>query len=153
MIASERVPTRGHSSRVEVYLDRRAMRLARTAAAVADGLSRCLSQHSRGGTYVAARSPDRRGVGAATMSRGSWPYIPAQCPGCAYFHTESPPFVDDSGYEILGFCRHPRIAMELFRPQQLQTSEADRCPMFIRRAPSRSGTLTERGDGRSGRPR
>jgi hypothetical protein len=31
------------------------------------------------------------------------------------FRAEGPSFVDDSGYEILGFCGHPRIAMELFR--------------------------------------
>jgi len=51
------------------------------------------------------------------MTQGSWPYLPAQCPHCFYFLAEQAPFTDDSGYEILGFCRQPRIGMELFRPQ------------------------------------
>jgi len=71
------------------------------------------------------------------MTRGSWPYLPEECPGCFYFQAASPPFVDDSGYEICGFCRHPRIAMELFQPQKLDLSDADRCPLFVRRPSSR----------------
>ena len=65
------------------------------------------------------------------MTRGSWPYLPAQCPNCFYFQAEQPPFTDDSGYEILGFCRHPRIGMELFRPQKLDFSRADPCRLFV----------------------
>ncbi|HUA47984.1 MAG TPA: hypothetical protein VMA77_22290 [Solirubrobacteraceae bacterium] len=72
------------------------------------------------------------------MSRGSWPYLEAQCPECFYFQSASPPFVDDSGYEIPGFCTHPRIAMELFRPQKLDMSR-DRCPLFVRQRPRRPG--------------
>ena len=71
------------------------------------------------------------------MTSGSWPYMPHQCPECHYFQPASPPFVDDSGYEIPGFCRHPRIGMELFRPQKLNLS-SDRCPLFLRRAARRS---------------
>ena len=71
------------------------------------------------------------------MSRGSWPYLPAQCPHCLYFRPEEPPFTDDSGYEIPGFCSHPRIGMELFRPQKLDVSRADPCRLFIRRAAER----------------
>lgn len=41
------------------------------------------------------------------MTRGSWPYLPEQCPACFYFEEAAPPFVDDFGYEIRGFCRHP----------------------------------------------
>jgi hypothetical protein len=67
------------------------------------------------------------------MTSGSWPYMPGQCPDCAYLHVATP-YVDDSGYEILGFCRHPRIGMELFQPQKLQPSQSERCPMFVRRA-------------------
>jgi hypothetical protein len=67
------------------------------------------------------------------MSGGSWPYTPAQCPDCHYFCAAAPAFVDDSGYEILGFCRHPRIAMELFRRRREAGSAADRCPVFVAR--------------------
>ena len=76
------------------------------------------------------------------MTRGSWPYLPEQCPGCFYFQAESPPFVDDSGYEILGFCCHPRIAMELFQPQKLDLSNADPCLLFVRRPASGGSGLT-----------
>jgi hypothetical protein len=65
------------------------------------------------------------------MTMGSWPFLPGQCPGCFYFGAASPVFVDDSGYEIVGFCRHPRIAMELFLPQQRRPAEADRCRLFL----------------------
>jgi len=68
------------------------------------------------------------------MTRGSWPLLPGQCPDCAYLHDASPAFVDDSGYEIVGFCRHPRIAMELFRPQAVQVPTSELCPLFVRRA-------------------
>ncbi|HUA71456.1 MAG TPA: hypothetical protein VMA96_10250 [Solirubrobacteraceae bacterium] len=71
------------------------------------------------------------------MTSGSWPYLPEQCPGCYYFEAESPPFVDDSGYEILGFCRHPRIGMELFQPQKIDLSKLDRCRVFVRRPADR----------------
>ncbi|HTU85317.1 MAG TPA: hypothetical protein VMF57_07055 [Solirubrobacteraceae bacterium] len=67
------------------------------------------------------------------MTHASWPYLPQQCPECLYFQAASPPFTDDSGYEIRGFCRHPRIAMELFQPRRLDASKADRCPVFVRR--------------------
>jgi hypothetical protein len=67
------------------------------------------------------------------VSSGSWPYIPGQCPDCHYFCAAAPAFVDDSGYEIVGFCRHPRIAMELFRRQRQTGSATDRCPVFVAR--------------------
>lgn len=73
------------------------------------------------------------------MTRGSWPYIPGECPECRYFQAASPPFIDDSGYEILGFCRHPQIAMELFQPQRLELSRGDRCPLFVRRIAQNDG--------------
>lgn len=70
------------------------------------------------------------------MTSGSWPYVPHQCPECFYFQTAPAPYIDDSGYEILGFCRHPRIGMELFRTQRRDLS-SDRCPLFVRQAASR----------------
>ncbi len=83
------------------------------------------------------------------MTSGSWPYLPEQCPKCFYFQAASPPFVDDSGYEILGFCRHPRIAMELFRAQRLRHSDSDRCRLFV----PRPGQAAESGGGSEGRMR
>jgi hypothetical protein len=65
------------------------------------------------------------------MTNGSWPYIPQQCPECFYLQAVSA-FVDDSGYEVVGFCRHPGIAMELFRPRRTDLL-AERCPLFVRR--------------------
>jgi hypothetical protein len=58
--------------------------------------------------------------------------MPGQCPYCVYFHAAAPAFIDDSGYEILGFCRHPRIGMELFRPQKREPLNSERCPLFVR---------------------
>ncbi|HUA02616.1 MAG TPA: hypothetical protein VMB27_01860 [Solirubrobacteraceae bacterium] len=75
------------------------------------------------------------------MTSGSWPYFPRQCPECLYFHSESPPWVDDSGYEVVGFCRQPRIGMELFKPQKLELSGDEHCPVFVRKVVSdRSAT-------------
>jgi len=48
-----------------------------------------------------------------------------------YFRAEEPSFTDDSGYEIVGFCRHPRIGMELFQPQKRDLSKSERCPVFV----------------------
>jgi hypothetical protein len=44
-----------------------------------------------------------------------------------------PPAFDDVGYEIVGGCLHPRIAMELFRFKQRDPAEMERCPCFVRR--------------------
>jgi hypothetical protein len=64
------------------------------------------------------------------MSGGSWPYMPEQCPNCVYMHAR-PPYIDDSGYAILGFCRHPRIAMELFETRGRRLAGSERCPLFV----------------------
>jgi hypothetical protein len=72
--------------------------------------------------------------------QGSWPYFAQQCPHCLYFEACEPTFIDDSGYEILGFCRHPRIAMELFRARKQWASQSERCPLFIGRITEPSGT-------------
>jgi hypothetical protein len=60
----------------------------------------------------------------------SWPYTPSECPLCRYFGAIEPPLEDDSGYEVVGVCRNPRIAMELFRLRERQ--EPTHCPLFIR---------------------
>lgn len=65
------------------------------------------------------------------MSGGSWPYLAGQCPRCVYFQVATPPVIDDSGYEIPGVCRHPRIAMELFRPRRRALSASERCGLFV----------------------
>jgi hypothetical protein len=64
------------------------------------------------------------------MTGGSWPYLPGQCPRCHYLYEVTPPFVDDGGYEIVGFCRHPRIGMQLFSPKKRTPSQSERCPCF-----------------------
>jgi len=81
------------------------------------------------------------GLRRAPMTGGSWPYVPAQCPRCRYIHELAPPFVDDSGYEILGFCLHPRIGMELFRAKERTAGESGGCPCFVA-APSRPADET-----------
>jgi hypothetical protein len=45
----------------------------------------------------------------------SWPYTPSECARCRYFDAVDPSARDDAGYEIVGLCLHPLIAMELFR--------------------------------------
>jgi hypothetical protein len=63
----------------------------------------------------------------------SWPYWPAQCPGCRYLQAFDPPIEDDDGYEVLGFCRHPRIGMELFQLQRHAHEDEPGCPCFFPR--------------------
>jgi hypothetical protein len=65
------------------------------------------------------------------MSLGSWPFIPGQCDRCAYLHAPAPPHTDDDGYEVVGFCRHPRIAMDLFRAQKRRPPRIETCPLFV----------------------
>ena len=65
----------------------------------------------------------------------SWPYIPEQCPQCRYLDAIQPPAFDDAGFEVVGFCLHPRIGMELFLfANRAQTGLAT-CPCFRTRAP------------------
>ena len=78
------------------------------------------------------------------MTSGSWPYLPEQCPACFYFQPSIAAIHRRLGYEILGFCRHPRIGMELFRPQKLDLSRADPCPLFVRRPARTPGHRLER---------
>ncbi|HUO73007.1 MAG TPA: hypothetical protein VMU39_19725 [Solirubrobacteraceae bacterium] len=63
--------------------------------------------------------------------QGSWPHLPTECPRCRYCEQFTPPLVDDSGYEIVGFCRHPRIAMELFARRDSAMAESEHCSLFI----------------------
>jgi hypothetical protein len=50
----------------------------------------------------------------------------------AHLHPIEPPYRDDSGYEIVDFCRHPGIGVELFRTQTRAVSARERCPFFVR---------------------
>ena len=59
----------------------------------------------------------------------SWPYTPRECPYCRYFDRLDPPVRDDAGYEIVGLCGHPRIAMDLFRMRTRE--EPCHCPCFL----------------------
>lgn len=65
------------------------------------------------------------------MSIGSWPYLEDQCPHCRYFYAYPPATTDDAGYALLGFCRHPRVAMELFISSERPDLGEGRCPMFV----------------------
>lgn len=44
----------------------------------------------------------------------SWPYSPSECPSCVFLHQLDVPAHDDVGYEIVGICQHPKIAIDLF---------------------------------------
>jgi hypothetical protein len=63
--------------------------------------------------------------------RASWPYSPSQCPGCRYFQGFDPPIPEDDGYEVLGFCRHPRIGMELFELKTRPRRDDAACPCYF----------------------
>jgi hypothetical protein len=69
------------------------------------------------------------------MSTASWPYSPKQCPHCRYLQRFDPPVSDDDGYDVLGFCRHPRIGMELFRLKRRPEDAQPLCPCFFPRSP------------------
>lgn len=60
----------------------------------------------------------------------SWPFGPDECPRCVFLEPVEPPIVDDSGYEVVGFCRHPRIAMDLFLFQRRDQRSLAPCPCF-----------------------
>lgn len=70
--------------------------------------------------------------------QGICPYFAPRCPQCLCFQACESTFGDDSGYETLGFCRHPRIGMEPFPTEKLDTSKSDRCRLYagrVRRRP------------------
>ena len=65
------------------------------------------------------------------MKTASWPYLPAECPACRYFQPFEPPVEEEDGYQVLGFCRHPRIGMELFELKSRDQAAQPRCPCFF----------------------
>ena len=69
-------------------------------------------------------------AGVASSTAMSWPYSPHECPDCRSFERLEPPAHDDTGYEVIGLCHHPRIAMELFVLQQRDPKTMDPCPCF-----------------------
>ena len=60
----------------------------------------------------------------------SWPYSPQECPHCRYLEPIDPPTFDEVGYQLVGLCRHPRIAMELFVLQERDPATMEPCPCF-----------------------
>ena len=69
----------------------------------------------------------------------SWPYSPQECPRCRFFERADPPALDYAGYEVVGACLNPRIAMDLFALQQRDPETMAPCPCFRSR---------RKGDGR-----
>lgn len=63
----------------------------------------------------------------------SWPFSPEECPNCRYFERFEEPDFDDSGYEVLGLCHNPRIAMDLYRSQHPNVAGMEPCPGFVQR--------------------
>jgi len=61
-----------------------------------------------------------------------WPFSPEECTKCRYLEPVAPPAFDDAGYEIVGFCLHPRIAMDLFLFKKREQT-MDPCPCFRER--------------------
>jgi hypothetical protein len=68
------------------------------------------------------------------MSSASWPYSPGECPRCRYLQPIDPPICDDDGYDLVGFCRHPRIGMELFQLKRRPAGAQSSCPCFFPQA-------------------
>jgi hypothetical protein len=64
-------------------------------------------------------------------SAGGWPFLEAQCLHCRYFYAYEPARTDDKGYALPGFCRHPRIAMELFVTETRPDLSAGSCSLFV----------------------
>jgi hypothetical protein len=60
----------------------------------------------------------------------SWPFGEKECPHCRYLHPVEPPLLDDAGYEIRGFCLHPRIATDLFIFKNRNADQIGACPCF-----------------------
>jgi hypothetical protein len=66
----------------------------------------------------------------------SWPFGPNECPRCRFFRPDEPPREDDAGYEIVGFCSHPHIAMDLFCFRERDPKKMEPCPCFYPRGES-----------------
>ena len=64
----------------------------------------------------------------------SWPYSPKGCPNCRYLEQFDSPAFDDIGYEIVGMCLHPRIAMDLFLFKERDPATMEACPCFRAKA-------------------
>jgi hypothetical protein len=60
-------------------------------------------------------------------------------PAMPVLRAARPPVYDDVGYEIVGLCLHPKIAMDLFRLTERDPAEMEPCPCFIRAKVPRSG--------------
>jgi hypothetical protein len=68
----------------------------------------------------------------------SWPFGPTECPRCRFFKKFDEPQYDDTGYEIVGFCRNPRVGMELFRSKR-KGGQLEPCPEFSPRGQGDTG--------------
>jgi hypothetical protein len=53
-----------------------------------------------------------------------------QCPHCRYLQPFDPPIAAEDGYDVMGFCRNPRIGMELFQLKSRLDAQPT-CPCFF----------------------
>lgn len=67
-----------------------------------------------------------------TEASGAWPFVDRQCPHCRYFYAYEDGRTDDKGYALPGFCRHPRIAMELFSSTVRDDFSKAGCSLYAR---------------------
>lgn len=58
----------------------------------------------------------------------AWPYSAGECPRCAYHVAFEREHVGDDGYRLIGLCRHPNIAAELF---VMNRPARESCPCFF----------------------
>ena len=87
-------------------------------------------QMASGGYLVTAAATGAIGLAVTVWQAGllrvaAWLARGARSPPREAMLASLAPSTGDSGYEILGFCRRPRIGMELFRPQKARPLPPD----------------------------
>ncbi len=78
----------------------------------------------------------------------AWPFSDRECPSCAYLLAFERAATGEDGYQVVGMCRHPSIATELFLARS--GGGPARCPCFFPSEDShpvadRSGEMRDEG--------